>query len=123
MRDRSDRETQPDNGEKAADCFPREAIYAIQVSRRATGPCLSPAPHLSSWKSISSLAFISATAFPNALGQIPKPLSAQSASHLLLPLFLASLRQCDASRKLPFILHCARTKEHGTAAALLAFLP
>ena len=61
-------------------------------------------------------------AFPDTLGQVPKPLPARSASHLL-PSFPASLKQHNASRKLPFILHHARTEEHGTAAALLASLP
>lgn len=60
--------------------------------------------------------------FPDTPGQIPKPLPVWSASHLL-PLFPASLKQHDASRKLPFILHCARIKEHSTTTALVASLP
>lgn len=56
------------------------------------------------------------------LGKSPN-LSWPSRQVTSLPLFPVPLKQHNASRKLPLVLHRARTKEHGTAGGLLASLP
>lgn len=58
-----------------------------RVSRRATGPWLSLAPHLSPWKSTSFLA-VSATAFLEGLFQGPKGWGRAASCHSCLKLFL-----------------------------------